>query len=139
MFEEYSEEKTIELVETEYVQAFNDVKGSIMLSQSCREAKINSMNCTVTLVKKREISNEYIATLTVRCSSSATYGYGYLGQLSKELDHILVAYEILSQIPSDITLSNGKSATLRDSAFEEQLYVYIDGDLVYYPGFRYTG
>ena len=128
------EAKTIELASEEYEQACEVLESSILSSSDCKEAKITSIDFSVTSVEK--YADEYIVTITAKCQSSAHYGYGSLGQLEKELDGILVAYEILRQIPTSLKLSNGEYATIFNS--NKQFYVYVNGDMVYYPGFKYS-
>jgi len=124
------ENKNEQLVYTEYAQACNELESSILSSSECKEAKVNSIDFEVDSVEK--INDEYIATVTAHCKTSAHYS----NKLEKELDGVLVAYEIVNQIPSNITLSNGKRATLFNNT--RQVYVYVNGEMVYYPGYRYS-
>lgn len=124
------ENKNEQLVYTEYAKACNDLESSILSSSECKEAKVNSIDFEVDSVEK--INDEYIATVTAHCKTSAHYS----NKLEKELDGVLVSYEIVKQIPSNITLSNGKRATLFKNT--SQVYVYVDGEMVYYPGYRYS-
>lgn len=138
------EEKNIELVETEYRQAFDNVKSDIMSSESCIDADITSMYCTVIDVKKSDSDkNTYIATLRVDCNSSRSkYSSGWRNEYLRELENILVSFEVFKTVPTDLKLSNRKKATFFDNSGGNsvfQIYVYVDGDLSYYPGFKYSG
>ena len=100
--------------------------------------------CTVIDVKKSDSDkNTYIATLRVDCNSSRSkYSSGWKNEYLRELENILVSFEVFKTVPTDLKLSNGKKATFFDNSGGNsvfQIYVYVDGDLSYYPGFKYSG
>ena len=139
VFGSFGEKRTIELVEIEYSNAVSDIEYTVVNSEYGRDAELIAMYGIVTSVERSEENrNEYIAVLEIKCGSSKYYSSSYYGQLLKQLNGLLVAYEILDRLPSSIKLKNGKQATLWCNGME-MVYIYVDGDLVYYPGYTYTG
>lgn len=123
-------ENTLKLAETEYADACEDLEYSILENEYCKEAKINSIWFIVTDVEYT--GDEYLVTLKADCSSTA-----YQGGMMSYLNNTLAAFEIIDQIPHDMTLSNGAKASIFNGT-DWNLYVYVNGDCVYYPGISFS-